>query len=149
MGADPAFRPVAIARPPLGGESLKEDRPMPRFQLKPKCLFVDDLVHKKPEDGDYHPPFPHIMDLRTSPPEYSGLNHTAGLIAHFIVEGVDTDTLLPQIVQSEYGITLEEAAQEVEKVKTLLMSYLEPRSFKRPHHEPICSFPLMVIKILP
>lgn len=121
---------------------------MPRFQLKPKCLFVDALVHKKPEAGDYHPPFPHIMDGRTSPPEYSGLNDTAGLIAHFIVEGVDTDTLLPQIVQSEYGITLEEAKQEVEKVKNDLMPYLEPRSYRRPHHEPICNLVLPVLKII-
>jgi hypothetical protein len=130
MGADLAFRPVAIARHPPGGESLKEGRPMPRFQLKPKCLFVDALVHKKPVDGDYHLPFPHIMDGRSSPAKYLALNDTAGFVAHFIVQGVDTDKLLPQIVQSEYGISLANAAKEVENVKTTLMDYLDPRSYQ-------------------
>ncbi len=93
---------------------------MPRFQLKPNCLFANAL----------------IIDGRDSPAKQLALNDTAGFIAHFMVQGVDTDKLLPQIMQSEYGIPLEEAAQEVEKVKNTLMPYLEPRSYQRPHHKP-------------
>ncbi len=117
---------------------------MPRFQLKPKCLFIDALTHKKPEEGDYgigarkpdELPFPFVMDKGVLPAKYLALNDTAGLIARFIVQGVDTDKLLPQIIQSEYEISLTEAAQEVENVKTTLMPYLEPRSHQRAHQKP-------------
>jgi hypothetical protein len=117
---------------------------MPRFQMKPKCLFVDALHHKKPEVGDYRTgvrkpddlPFPLVMDQSSSPAKYLALNDTAGFIARFIVQGVDTDWLLPQIIQSEYGISPTDAAQEVEKVKTTLMPYLAPRSHKRTHQKP-------------
>ncbi len=102
---------------------------MPRFQMKPKCLFVDAPVHKKPDDL----PFPYVMDVRISPAKYVGLNDTAGFVARFIVQGVDTDKLLPQILQSEYGISETDAAQEVENVKTTLMDYLEPRSHQSAH----------------
>ena len=117
---------------------------MPRFQLKRKCLFLEALVHKKPEEGDYaikarKPdalPFPLVMDQSSSPAKYLALNDTAGLIARFIVQGVDTDKLLPQIIQSEYGISSADAVQEVEIVKTTLMPYLDPRSHKKTHQKP-------------
>ncbi len=117
---------------------------MPRFQMKPKCLFVDALTHKKPEDGDYDTavrkpddlPFPLVMDQRVSPAKYLALNDTGGLIARFIVQGVDTDKLLPQIIQSEYGISLTEATKEVESVKSTLMPYLQPRTHQRAHQQP-------------
>lgn len=117
---------------------------MPRFQLKRKCLFLDALTHRKPEEGNYdigarkpdELPFPLVMDQRSSPAKYVGLNDTAGVIARFIVQGVDTDWLLPQIIQSEYGISPTDATQEVEKVKTTLMPYLDKRSHKRAHQKP-------------
>lgn len=117
---------------------------MPRFQMKPKCLFVDALTHKKPEEGDYNIDvrkpddlsFPLVMDHRSSPAKYLALNDTAGFVARFIMQGVDTDKLLPQIIQSEYGISLTDATQEVENVKTILMPYLDPRSHQRAHQKP-------------
>ena len=124
---------------------------MNRWQLKKKYLFVDALVFKKPENDDYSSakrepdsiPHAHVMDKTKSPDDnspnpspYLALNPGAGFIARFIIQGVDTDDLLPQILVSEYGITLQQAKQEVQGVLGMLNAYLRPRVYKRPHENP-------------
>ena len=123
---------------------------MTRWQLKKKYLFVDALAPKKPGNDDYDGsrkpesiPHAHVMDKRTTPDDdsaapspYLALNPGAGFIARFIVQGVDTDDILPQILVSEYGIPLPQAKKEVKDVLTLLTDCLRPRAHKRQHQAP-------------
>jgi hypothetical protein len=114
---------------------------MPRYQLQDRCLFVDAYVYdeqnrrpanaKKPDAI----PFPHILDQRQNPATYLKLNDAAAFITRFIVMGVDT-SIIPQIVQSEYPGAGGNAANEVETVRTMLLPYLEDRSYRRTHQPP-------------
>ena len=113
---------------------------MPRYQLKDKCLFVDAYLYdertrkpstKKPDAI----PSPHILDQSADPATCLRLNDAAAFIARFIVLGVDT-SIIPQIVQSEYPGSGGIAADEVEVVRTLMLPYLEDRTFKRTHQPP-------------
>jgi hypothetical protein len=130
---------------------LKEGKPMKRWQLKKKYLFVDAQVFQKPGNDDYTTatrvpasiPYAHVMDKMASPDNngpapspYLALNPGAGFIARFIIQGVDTDDLLPQILVSEYGLTLQQAKDEVGKVLGMLNAYLRPRVYNRPHQDP-------------
>lgn len=124
---------------------------MQRWQLKKKYLFVDALRHKKPENDTYDIdlrkpqdiPYAHVMDKRNqpdddsdSPSPYVALNSGAGFIARFIVQGVDTDDLLPQILVSEYGISLQQAKGEVNAVLNMLAGCLRPRKYQRVYEPP-------------
>jgi hypothetical protein len=100
---------------------------MARYQLKDMVLFVDaddfnDKVHPK-QKGPRKPdviPFPHILDKRDEPPaKCLKLSDEAGLIARFIVQGVDTD-LIPQIINSEYGGKVPHPVNDVQTVLTML-----------------------------
>jgi hypothetical protein len=124
---------------------------MQRWQLKKKYLFVDALKHKKPQTDDYTTelrkpqdiPYAHVLDKSNSPDDngpapspYVAINSGAGFIARFIVQGVDTDELLPQILVSEYGIPLQQAKDEVNAVLTMLKDCLRGRKHQRDHEPP-------------
>ena len=124
---------------------------MKRWQLKKKYLFVEALRYKKPGDDDYHIdrrepneiPYAHVMDKSSTPPNdgpapspYLALNSGAGFITRFIVQGVDTDDILPQILVSEYGIPLAQARIEVQSVLTMLEKYLRARHYQRDYQLP-------------
>lgn len=124
---------------------------MQRWQLKKKCLFVDAMKHKKPQIDDYTVenrkpqdiPYAHVLDKRNSPDDdgpapspYVALNSGAGFIPRFIVQGVDTDDLLPQILVSEYGMPLQQAKDEVNTVLNMLADCLRPRKYQRDHEPP-------------
>jgi hypothetical protein len=124
-----------------------------RWQLKKKYVFVDALLYQKPEDDQYGGkkkpdsiPYAHVMDKTKSPSDnspsptpYLALNPGAGFIGRFIIQGVDTDELLPQILISEYEhehITLPQAKADVNAVLELMKPYLRPRSHQRKHEAP-------------
>jgi hypothetical protein len=127
---------------------------MARWKLKSKCLFVDAQDLDDPKHPKRYPteiPFAHILDKNTK--DCLKLNDTAGVIARFIVIGIDTD-LIPQIIFSEYGGTKAEPvayenrdAQSEAEIKTAvnfvlqkLLSFLEPRTLKdcnRPYSPPL------------
>lgn len=125
---------------------------MPRYELRETCLFVDAYkLEKKPKDPknpetkrDRYPKdidCAHVMDkgpcLETADKSgnsskslcpYTKLNDVAAFIGHFIVMGVETDFLLPQIIASEYGWDPEKAAAEVKIVYKLMENCLQPRT---------------------
>jgi hypothetical protein len=119
---------------------------MPRFELKKGCLFVDayDLdkpnPHDAPDRSKQDIPYAHVMDksqaqLKADCP-YTTLNDVAGFIGRFIVMGVDTETILPKIVASEYGISEDKAKDEVKAVLVIMEDYLQPRLTPRGHMAP-------------
>jgi len=73
------------------------------------------------------------MDKRSSPAKYLALNDVAGFIARFIVQGVDTDLYLPQIIVSEYGISPDQAKNDIKNVLDWLLPYLKSRTSSRTH----------------
>ncbi len=127
---------------------------MPRYELIEKCLFVDAYyldnldINKplrnppaiSPMPGDpagaataqvtpaSSSPKAHVMDKRSSPAKYLALNDVAGFIARFIVQGVDTDLYLPQIIVSEYGISPDQAKNDIKNVLDWLLPYLKSRT---------------------
>jgi hypothetical protein len=115
---------------------------MPRFQLKDKCLFVDASAY----DESNHKPghkikcdvidSAHILDQRVDPPAYLMLNSGAAFITRFIVLGVDTINVIPQILQSEYSGSGAIYAKEVSDVVQMLSDYIETRTYQRPHETP-------------
>jgi hypothetical protein len=122
---------------------------MQRWQLKKKYLFVDALIPRKPQNDDYSIdqrkpqdiPYAHVLDKSNSPngpapSPYVALNSGAGFIARFIVQGVDTDDLLPQILVSEYNIPLQQAKNEVNAVLNLLAGCLRKRQHQRDYEPP-------------
>jgi hypothetical protein len=93
---------------------------MPRYQLKNKILFVDaasehDHNKKKPDTIKAA----HVLDQSGGGKKILKLDDTAGFIARFIVQGVETDNLLPEILKSEYS-NIANAQDEVNKVRDML-----------------------------
>ena len=124
---------------------------MARYQLQKKCFFVDAYKPKKPDDDDYSIkkrkpdkiPHAHVMKVKQGDgsqgdADYLTLNDMAGFIARFIIQGVDTDELLPQIIKSEYGISLDQAKQDVKDVVKLLEGFIRSRVHQR-HRQPPAS----------
>jgi hypothetical protein len=112
-----------------------------RYEMKPQCLFVDaaeehDHSKKKPDTIKAA----HIME-KTSGGKWKvlKLNDAAGFIARFIVQGVDID-LIPLILRSEYGSSIQNPAAEVQKVLDILDPYLKKRTGVRAFGNPE-SFP--------
>lgn len=117
---------------------------MARYQLKPECVFVDayDLdrienpivPHREKPNTDIKSA--HIMDKSTGPPyQYVMLNDGAAFIARFITLGVDSG-LIPQILESEYNIKPSQAQKEFNDALTILLPYLDPRTYGRTHVGP-------------
>ncbi len=98
---------------------------MPRYELKKDCLFVDAYDLDEAKKNPLNPPdrskqeikHAHVMDKgpgisssstsRSPVCPYIELNDVAGFIGRFIVMGVDTDSILPQIIASDYGISVD------------------------------------------
>ncbi len=125
---------------------------MARYQLKKRCLFVDAIKHKKPEDEDYdidkrepqEIPYAHVMHVKDdsgseTSATYLPLNNMAGFITRFIVQGVDTDDLLPKIIQSEYGISQDQATKDVTAIEKMLKGggFIIERKHKRNREDPL------------
>lgn len=119
---------------------------MPRYELKKNCMFVDaydlDKASANPHGPrDRYPKdinYAHVIDKTHGPTKlcssshpkvcpYTMLNDMAAFIGRFIVMGVETDFILPQIVSSEYGITPDEAKEEIGIVLRLMEEYTQPR----------------------
>jgi hypothetical protein len=126
---------------------------MPRYQLNTRCLFVDAFRSKDPENDDHDPaekkpvdlPCAHVMHVKNDhgnhdSAEYVSLNDTAAFITRFIVLRVDTDTVLPKIVESEYGLAPADAAAEVGKVVDMLkpkyIHEIPKKTYHRKHEPP-------------
>ncbi len=118
---------------------------MARYQLKPKCVFVDaydlDLIKDPivPNRGKPNTDIKsaHIMDKRTEKPPYPYvmLNDGAAFIARFITMGLDTSLVL-QVIESEYGISPSQAQKEFNIALNILQPYLDPRTYGRTHVNP-------------
>ena len=120
---------------------------MARYQLKPKCVFVDaydlDLIKDPivpfvPNRGKPNTDIKsaHIMDKSTGPPyPYVMLNDGAAFIARFITMGLDTGLVL-QVLESEYDINPSQAQKEFNEALTILQPYLDPRTYVRTHVNP-------------
>jgi len=116
---------------------------MAKYQLKPKCLFLDAKVYD--DNGipienakiDNDLDGPHVMDTSTSPATYLLLNDAAAFIARFIVLGVDTD-FIPQLLVSEYAPTVvEKPKDQVAAVVAMLKpKYLMDRYYPRKYDTP-------------
>lgn len=111
---------------------------MPRYELQPNCLFVDAFNLENMDLGNLQrapdiTPHPHLLDKRRPPFVCLELDDVAGFITRFIVQGVETECLLPQIIASEYSLTVAEAVQEVQSVLTLIGNFLRPRQTIRPY----------------
>ncbi len=111
---------------------------MPRYELQPNCLFVDAFNLEKLDLGNLErapeiTPAPHILDKRRLPVVCLELDDVAGFITRFIVQGVETECLLPQIIASEYSLTVAKAVQEVQSVLALIGNFLRPRQTVRPY----------------
>jgi hypothetical protein len=130
-GRDLATSQSLIYRP-AGMDIFKEERIMPRYKLKDKCLFVDaykldNLDSNNPDRKDFQDiPYAYVMDKRTGHPyTVTPFNDVAAFIARFIAMGVDTG-LIPQILTSEYGPAMANPQGEVNKVVSMLQNYLDP-----------------------
>jgi hypothetical protein len=107
---------------------------MPRYKLKDTCQFVDVYDYgkdsKTPDRSRQGIPSAYVMDKSEEAKKNdqfpcTQLDDQAGFIGHFIVMGVETDFLLPQITASEYGISPTEAFQKVNNTLKLMEYYLE------------------------
>lgn len=111
-----------------------------RYELKHKCAFVDAQEaretehHKGPKKPDAVNAA-HVYFYEGNNKKVLKLNDTAGFIARFIVQGVDID-LIPLILRSEYGSTIQNPAQEVQTVLGILMPYLQKRTATNPFSPP-------------
>ena len=116
---------------------------MQRWKLQKGCLFVDayDLDNSSLEKFIRYPtaiPYAHVLDKRKKTTKdsqncnYTIFSDLAGFIGRFIVMGVDTDFILPQIVASEFGLDAEKAANEVKITLNVMKKYLEPLTYPRP-----------------
>jgi len=112
---------------------MEEERPpvLIRCRLKKNYVFVenfelDDYDPNNPKQ--YHPiGSAFIMNREDPPHKYIKMDQVAAFIMRFVIMGVDTVNLLPEIVKSEYGLeTLEEAGKRIESVKDKMRKYLDP-----------------------
>lgn len=115
---------------------------MARYELQPDCLFVDAynlefLDLSKLERAPAEISTAHILDKRRKDAvKYLELDDVSGFITRFIVQGVETEGLLPQIIASEYSLPVAEAAREVQAVLQKLQDFLKPRETVRPYIAP-------------
>jgi hypothetical protein len=116
---------------------------MAKYQLKPKCLFVDAKVYDdngmpiKNAKIDADLVGPHVMDTSTSPAAYLLLNDAAAFIARFIVLGVDTD-FIPQLLVSEYAPAVVDKPndQVADVVAMLFPKFMKDRTYPRAYDTP-------------
>ncbi len=102
-----------------------------RYEMKHKCAFVDAqeariTEHQKGSKKPDGVNAAHVYFYEGNNKKVLKLNDTAGFIARFIVQGVDID-LIPVILRSEYGSSIQNPEQEVQKVLNILMPYLQKR----------------------
>ncbi len=127
---------------------MATERPGDRcWQLKPNIVFVDahdmDQAHK-PRKPDDHA-FPHlVINVNQPPPKRKviKLGEGAGFIMRFIVMGMDCANVIPQILVSEFNLSLEQARGEVSQVESAVAAYLTPRAFTRPHDTDFTATPI-------
>jgi hypothetical protein len=111
---------------------------MPRWKLKKDCLFINAYHYEKTLANPQKPfdrtdqsiRHAHIIDKSAKAKTdkghpYTIFNDAAGFIGNFIVMGVETDELLPQIVVSEFGIDPAKAKLEVDATLAMMKKYLD------------------------
>jgi hypothetical protein len=125
-------------------DDYQEEKFMPRYKLKKDCLFIDaydlDAAKANPANSPQRQklviPHAHLMNKSETEGKknqqtgeieypYTMLNDLAGFIGRFIVMGVETDLLLPQIIASEFDLKPDRAKKEVDDAYALMKAYLE------------------------
>jgi hypothetical protein len=107
-----------------------------RWQLKEGFVFVDafTIESQDGENPDRHPkdlPHAHIMNCTSY--DYTMFNDYAAFILRFIIMGLDTETIIPQIIASEFPKT-PDPKKDVADVVAMASSYLVVRNKKRKKH---------------
>jgi hypothetical protein len=111
-----------------------------RYEMKHKCAFVDaqearETEHQKGPKKPDGVNAAHVYFHEGNDKKVLKLNDTAGFIARFIVQGVEIDQI-PEILKSEYGSSIGNAAQEVDTVLGILNPYVQKRTGTKPFSSP-------------
>jgi hypothetical protein len=102
-----------------------------RWRLKKNYVFVEnyDLDNLNPIHPIHNHPIgsAFIMRREARPHKYIQMDQVAAFIMRFVIMGVDTMNLLPEIVKSEYGLpSLQDAKTRINNVLTKMQKYLDP-----------------------